>query len=48
MGKDCLKTAENWTVSNVVFIEKKPAFRRALLTNRESQLPVKRGRKKYF
>ena len=34
MGKDCLKTAENWMVSNIVFIENKPAFWRALLTRR--------------
>ena len=34
MGKDCLKAAEKGTVSNVVFIENKPAFGRALPTNR--------------
>ena len=34
MGKDYLKAAENSTESNVVFIENKPAFGRALLIYR--------------
>ena len=34
MGEDFLKTGENWKVSNILFIENKPAFRRALLTDR--------------
>ena len=34
MGEDCLKIAENWKVSNILFIENKPAFRSAFLTNR--------------
>ena len=34
MGKDCLKTVENLTVSNIAFIKNKQAFGPALLTNR--------------
>ena len=33
MGKDCLKTAENLKLLNILIIEDKAAFRRALLTN---------------
>ena len=36
------------TVSNFAFTENKPAFRQTLLTNRQPQLPFKRGRKRYF